>query len=183
MTFPAFLSDISIFKGHEPSSSSPRPREDIVGFPRRHNQLFLLLALVPVLVMGCTDDPSGPRELEPLVGVWQAVELVMTNQANPSQSVDLIEEGATFTLSILSDGRYSASLTIFGQGSTEMGTVGVSGSTVTITPTTPEGPPLVATWSFQGENLVLDGESEFDFNRDGIPEPSIAHIVLKPLGD
>ncbi|MGM0668792.1 MAG: hypothetical protein ACQET1_03685 [Gemmatimonadota bacterium] len=114
------------------------------------------------------------------MGVWEATELRMTNQANPSQSVDLIEEGATFTLSILSDGRYSASLTIFGQGSTELGVVRVSGNNITIEPTTPEGPPLVATWSFQGQNLVLDGESEFDFNRDGIPEASIAHIVFEP---
>lgn len=139
--------------------------------------LFLVLLLSS---SGCSDDPAGPKELQPLVGVWRATELVMTSQDNPDLSVDLIEEGATFTLSILSDGQYSASLSILGQSTTELGQVEVSGNNVTIAPTQPEGPPLVATWVLQGENLVLDGESEFDFNRDGTSVPTFAHIVLRP---
>lgn len=142
-----------------------------------------LLFLLFLLGGGCSDDPTGPKELKPLVGVWEARELVMTNQANPSVVVDLIEQGATFVLSILANGQYSASLTFLGQGTAEMGTVQVSGNNVTITPTQPEGPPLVATWGFAGERLVLDGESVFDFNLDGTPEASFAHIVLEPAED
>lgn len=143
----------------------------------------LLSSLLLLFALGCSEDPTGPKELEPFVGVWDANELVMTNQANPSVEVDLIQEGASFTLSVLANGQYAATLTFLGQGTSEMGTIKVSGSQITITPTQPEGPPLVATWSFLGENLVLDGESEFDFNLDGTPEASFSHIVLEPAGD
>ena len=94
-----------------------------------------------------------------------------------------MEQGATFTLSILSTGQYSASLSAFGASSAEVGTVTVAGNQVTIAPTSPEGPPQVATWSFQGSTLILDGNSEFDFNQDGIPEASIAHIELDPFNN
>ncbi len=57
----------------------------------------------------------------------------------------------------------------------------MSGNQVTITPTSPPGPALAATFEFLGKTLVLDGETEFDFNLDGTPEPARAHIELNPL--
>jgi hypothetical protein len=142
---------------------------------------LLLLLLLPFL-LSCSDDGSGPGdELAALVGTWKATSLVMTNQANPEISLDLVEQGANFTLSILSTGQYSASLTAFGVTHTEVGTVEVSGDHVTIAPTTPPGPAIVGFWSLQGESLILDGESEFDFNQDGEEEPSLTHIVFIPF--
>jgi len=141
--------------------------------------LTLLFAL---LAMSCSDNGTGPdKDLAPLVGTWRANTLVHTNQANPSISVDLLDLGATFTLSILSTGQYSASISGPGILGTELGTITVSGNEVTITPTSPEGPPQLSIWSFQGSALVLDGESAFDFNQDGETEPSFAHIVMDPL--
>jgi hypothetical protein len=137
------------------------------------------LGLSALAIPGCSDDGTSPAKgLEPFVGKWRAQAMVLTNVANPSVSIDLIEEGATFTLSILSTGQYSASLTAFGQSNTEIGTIRVSGSQITITPTSPAGPPLVATFAFQGGLLVLDGASEYDFNLDGTPEMAMAHIEL-----
>lgn len=145
---------------------------------------LLLLLLVLILIPGCSDSGIEPKkDLEPLVGIWKASTLIMTNRANPLIAVDLVEMGASFTLSVLATGQYSASLTAFGATNTEVGTVTISGNQVTISPTSPEGPPLVAVWSFQGEALVLDGESEFDFNQDGVSEPALAHIVLDPIAD
>ena len=141
---------------------------------------FLLLSTSGLV--GCSDSGTEPvKALEPLVGTWRAQELILTNSANPDVSVDLIQEGATFTLAILSTGQYSASLAAFGAATTEVGEVTVSGSQVTIKPTSPEGPPLVATFSFQGTTLVLDGTSEYDFNQDGITEAAQAHIELNPI--
>ena len=140
---------------------------------------LIFLAFSGVGPLGCSDDGTGPdKELEPFVGKWRAQAMVLTNSANPSVSVDLIEQGATFTLSILATGQYSASLAAFGQSNTEVGTIEVSGSQITISPTSPAGPPLVATFAFQGGLLVLDGASEFDFNQDGTPEAATAHIEL-----
>ena len=163
--------------------SFPGCEVNVGSYPKRRHFSSTLLLVLFLSGGGCSDDPAGPKELEPLVGVWEASELVMTNQANPSVVVNLIEQGATFFLSVLANGQYSASLTFLGQATSEMGTIQVSGNNVTITPTQPEGPPLVATWSFVGENLVLDGESAFDFNLDGTPEASFAHIVLEPAED
>lgn len=154
-----------------------------MGFLYRRSFLTHALGLSLALFLGaCSGDGTGPAKgIEPLVGSWRARTLLMTNQANPTIQVDLIEEGATFTLSILSTGQYSASLSAFGASIVEVGTVEVIGNQVTITPTNPAGPPLVSIWSFQGSTLVLDGESEFDFNQDGITEASFAHIELDPL--
>lgn len=139
--------------------------------------LFLFLASA-----GCSSGGTDPgnKDLEPLVGKWRATTLLLTNSANPDISIDLVEAGATFTISILADGRYSATLAAFGQTNTEIGTVEVSGNQVTITPTSPAGPPLVATFSFQGRTLVLDGASEYDFNQDGTPEAAQAYMELDP---
>jgi len=141
-----------------------------------------LWAILSLSLAGCSSSGTGPsnKELEPLVGKWRASTLLLTNLANPDVSIDLVESGATFTISILSTGEYSATLAAFGQSNNEIGTVEVSGNQVTITPTSPEGPPLVATFGFQGGTLVLDGTSEYDFNQDGTPETAQAHIELNP---
>lgn len=142
-------------------------------------QLILFSLLFLTACSGGGTSP-GNEELQPLVGKWRAKTLLLTNSANPGVSIDLVEAGATFTISILSTGQYSATLAAFGQTNTEIGTVEVSGNQVTIMPTSPAGPALVARFSFQGRTLVLDGTSEYDFNQDGTPEPAQAHIELDP---
>jgi hypothetical protein len=143
---------------------------------------LIWLALSPIGNLGCSDDGSGlGKEFKPFVGKWRAESMVLTNVANPTVSVDLVEEGATFTLSILATGQYSASLSAFGQTNTEVGMIQVSGNQITIAPTSPAGPPIIATFAFDGELLVLDGTSEFDFNLDGIAEASTVHIELYAL--
>jgi hypothetical protein len=104
--------------------------------------------------------------------------MVLTNQASPDTSVDLIQEGASFTLSILATGEYSAALSLLGQTHTELGTIEVSGSQITITPTTPPGPSTSGTWSLTGGIVYIDGTTEFDFNLDGTDEPADIHIEL-----
>jgi len=131
------------------------------------------------LLTACSDDGTGPAELQPLVGTWRAEVLTLTNQANPETVVRLIqEEGATFTLSVLSDGQYQAVLEVFGQSNPELGTVSVSGNQITLTPTIPPGPTTAGTWRFQGDTLILDGDTEFDFNFDGTDEQATVHFEL-----
>ena len=140
------------------------------------------LGLSAIGNLGCSGDGTGlEKEFKPFVGKWRAQSMVLTNVANPTVIVDLVEEGATFTLSILATGQYSASLSALGQTNTEVGMIEVSGNQITITPTSPAGPPLVATFAFDGDLLVLDGTSEFDFNLDGIAEAATAHLELYEL--
>jgi hypothetical protein len=116
------------------------------------------------------------------VGAWNARVVLLTNKANPSQSVDIIEEGATFTISILATGTYTASLSIFGSaGQAQIGTVSVSGNQVTIAPTNSSEPPTTGTWAIQGGVLIIDGDTEFDFNLDGTREDSTVHMEFVEL--
>jgi hypothetical protein len=106
--------------------------------------------------------------------------MVLTNQANPEDELDLVEDfGAVFTVSILSTGSYTASLTVFGQPNTEVGTIEVSGNQLTMTPS--DGPSVQGTWSITGGILTLDGVTEFDFNFDGTTEPADIHIEFYSL--
>ncbi len=159
-------------------SLPPSRRRSLEGRALIRAPLFLLILTV---LVGCSDDGTGPRNLEPLVGTWRARVLLMTNTANPQSQVDLVQEGGQFTLSILSDGTYSATLSGYGSASTEAGTISASGNQVTLTPTLPPGDPQTSVFSFQGSTLILDGDSAFDFNLDGIPEAANLHMELDPL--
>jgi hypothetical protein len=147
----------------------------------RSTSLALLVLLLGLSgLASCSDSGTdSSKELAPLVGTWRAQALVLSNKANPSQSVDLVEEGAVFTLSILSSGQYSATMQVFGQSlPPEVGRIRVSGSEFTLTPTSYDGAATSGTWKFQGEILVLDGDTEFDFNQDGTRQPATAHFEL-----
>jgi hypothetical protein len=149
---------------------------------RRFPLIVVCLLSMALLPMACSDDGTGPGgELAPLVGTWRAETLTLTNQANPEQIVRLIQEGATFTLSILSNKQYQAVLQIFGQSNPEFGTIKVTGTRVTLTPVTPPGPATTGTWRFQGELLILDGDTEFDFNQDGTNEQAVVHFELRRI--
>ena len=132
-----------------------------------------------MLSVACSDSGTDAgKELAPLLGTWRAQALAISNKANPSQSFDMIQEGGEFTLSILASGQYIATLRVFEQPAVEMGRITVSGSSFTITPTSHDGPSTSGTWRFQGDVLVLDGDTEFDFNQDGTRQPASAHFEL-----
>ncbi len=137
---------------------------------------LVLLFLTLASCSGTTTDAG--KELAPLVGTWRAQALILTNKANPSQSVDLIQEGVVFTLSILASGQYSATLQAFGQTLPEVGRFEVSGNQFTLTPTSHDGPPTTGTWRLEGEILVLSGDTEYDFNWDGTAQPATVYFEL-----
>ena len=104
--------------------------------------------------------------------------MVLTNKANPDVAPDLIQEGAQFDLNVQPSGQYTAILTYLQQASTEIGFISVSGSTVILERNFPSAQTSTAVYRFSGGQLILDGDSEFDFNLDGTAEPAEAHIVL-----
>ncbi|MFQ5537305.1 MAG: hypothetical protein ACE5GJ_07615 [Gemmatimonadota bacterium] len=139
-----------------------------------------IVAVLFLAACGSDDSPSEPdSELSALVGDWEATTLELTNTANPAVVVDLIEQGATFTLNVQPSGQYTAILIFSQQAQTEIGQLTVSGATVTLQPEYPSGlPPTTATYTLEGGRLTLDGDTEFDFNLDGTPEAARSHIVL-----
>jgi hypothetical protein len=132
-----------------------------------------------VLLAGCGGDSTEPdAAVAPLVGNWDATSLVLTSVANPQVKPDLIALGAAFRLNVQASGQYTAILLYAQQSSTEIGTLSVSGNTITMRRDFPSRSVTAALFTLTGARLTLDGDSEFDFNLDGTPEPALAHFEL-----
>ena len=131
----------------------------------------VLAAGAMVVAVAACGDSTGIT-VEDLVGTWEATEIVFTNSANPSESVDVVDLGASLTVTINSAGTVS---TVFddGQGGTDSdsGTLSVDGSTLTIGGETFEA-------ERSGDVLILTGEDQWDFDEDGTEEPATLTIRL-----
>lgn len=148
---------------------------------RAGSSVRMVLLLAMSFVAGCGDDSTGPDDsLSSFVGDWEATSLVLTSVADPSMSPDLIAIGGTFTLNVQPSGLYTAIFLYAGQNGTELGTISVAGNTITFHVTAPAPATYSSTFAFNGNTLVLDGDSSFDFDLDGTAEPAIAHFVLVP---
>ena len=141
-----------------------------------------------VLLLGCLACGDGTDAGDPLVadpavapyvGDWEAQALTLTNTANPEIVAHLVALGATFTLNVQPSGRYTAILVYWGQASTEIGNLSVSGSTLTLHRDFPTTKVTPGTFEFFGpDRFTLDGDSEFDFNDDDTDEAALAHFDL-----
>lgn len=138
-----------------------------------------------VSVLGCGGGGTGGDPLEPdpevapFVGDWQAQVMLITSVANPEVVEDPLAQGATFTLNVQPSGHYTAILLFVGTASTEIGTISVSGSTLTLHRSFPTTATTPGIFEFHGANrFTLDGDTEFDFNDDGTAEPALAHFDL-----
>jgi hypothetical protein len=130
-----------------------------------------LAAGAMVVAVAACGDSTGIT-VEDLVGTWEATEIVFTNSANTSESVDVIDLGASLTVTINSAGTVS---TVFddGQGGTDSdsGTLSVDGSTLTVGGETFEA-------ERSGDVLILTGDGEWDFDEDGTDDPATLTIRL-----
>jgi hypothetical protein len=72
----------------------------------RYTALVGIAALAATLA-NCGDSIAP----ESLLGTWDATELRFTNLANQSQTVDIVALGGTFTISLLADSTYTATIT------------------------------------------------------------------------
>ena len=144
-------------------------------------RLLVVICLVFLGAIGCGEGPTEPV-LNPdfMVGDWLAESLVLTSVANPEVIADLVARGAVFTLSVQPSGRYTAILEGFGQPFSESGRLTVDGAYVVLMPETPPGPESRGLWERVGDSVILEGESEFDFNLDGTDEAATLRQVLTP---
>ena len=168
------------------SSKRPFYAEDRPLYAENRSRSSVLVSAVvigaaTIVATGCGGDPAGP-DLNPdfMVGDWLADSLVMTSAANPAVTADLLALGATFTLLVEPSGRYTAILEGFGQSSSEIGRLTVDGADVVLMPESPSGPESRALWERVGDSVILEGDSDFDFNTDGTTEPATLRQVLVP---
>ena len=141
------------------------------------------LSLLLLSLTGCGDPaPTGPDPLiEPFVGDWTATAFVLTSSVSDQVSIDLIQLGGTFDLNIQPSGSYTAILIYAGLGQTEMGTISATANMVTLNREFPSRENEVSAYQFVGDTvLILDGDTEYDFDYDGQQDPALPHFELLP---
>jgi hypothetical protein len=116
------------------------------------------------LVLGaaaCSD--SGPSA-DSFVGTWSATQMEFTRSANPTETVEIIGEGATFRITFKADSTWTAVLTAPGMSpDTSSGTWSASIDVLTIATTGMSGEQQFQ-FSLSGNTLTLSGaNAEWDF--------------------
>jgi hypothetical protein len=124
-----------------------------------------------VLSLACSNSGTEPiPDLVPLAGVWEAQVLKVPDPANPDEDMDLIPDGATYTLSILSTGQFTAVFDLLLVQGFETGTVSVFDDQITLTPVSPPGSVMAGTWMLQGDVLFVEAVRSLDIDGDGVSE-------------
>ncbi len=130
---------------------------------------LFLLGFLPL--SACSDDGTGiEKGLRPLIGVWEAQVFEVPNPENLLETLDVIQEGGSYVLSVLGSGQYTAVFDLVLLQGFEAGTVKVAGQTISLTPTTPPGGVMSGSWMFEGDILVVEALREIDLDLDGEDE-------------
>ena len=137
-----------------------------------------LLAVTVVAGCGDSNGPGTEATINALAGTWNATSLVFTNNANSSETFDLIADGGSFSITFTAAGGFSGSSTFEGDTDTFSGTFEVQGSNLIISETGESGPETIA-FTRSGNTLTLTLDDEFDFDDDGFDEPATLVIVLQ----
>ncbi len=136
--------------------------------------------LAVTFVAGCGDSigaDSTPEEVaNALAGTWNATSFVFTNDANSSETFDLLADGGSFSITFTTAGGFSGSSTFQGATDTFSGTYIVQGTNLI---TTEEGESETVAFTLSGNNLTLTLDDEFDFDDDDVEEEATLRIVLQ----
>jgi hypothetical protein len=154
--------------------------------PSRLPQFVRLLRLfgpcVALALSACGDGGGvGPDEaLEAFVGDWSASRFVVRSRANPEIAPDLISTlGAEFTVNVQPSGQYTAILVYQSTPITELGQLEVVGDELVFHVSFPSARTTRSRFTFAGPRVTLVGDTEFDYNFDGTPEP--AEATIEPI--
>jgi hypothetical protein len=80
--------------------------------------------LLAAILVGCGEKKITTADF---VGTWTAIKWTETNHASPYQTVDVLAEGGTWTITIISDGSYTGTVYTPGEG-----TFAVSGTSTIV---------------------------------------------------
>lgn len=141
----------------------------------RRKAIVLLIAL---LTVGCSDpisiDPSD------LAGTWTAASYSWLDKLDLVTVYDMIPDGGSFTVTLGSDGSFSAMRTFPGEAAESWsGVYSVTPPQLTFSDFGDGQPePFLATRQ-ENDMTLATGNVEFDFNDDGTPTPAQLSIFLR----
>ena len=149
---------------------------------------LLRTLLTPLLavtfVAGCGDDfvsgtDSTPEEVaDALAGTWNATSFVFTNDANSSETFDLLAGAGSFVITFTANGQFSGISTLAGFTETLSGTYVVQGANLIVTDTGSDDPETIA-FTLSGNTLTLTQDDEYDFNGDDVDVSATLTIILQ----
>ncbi len=149
----------------------------------------LVAPLLAVTCMGAGCDSTGPDSIGPdstpdeivaaLAGTWNATKFEFTNDANSSETFDVIANDGSFTLTITTDGRFTGSFTGFDDNETFSGTYVVQGTNLILTDDLEPNDPETVAFTLSGDTLTIIQDDVFDFNADGVDVSVTLTMVLQ----
>ncbi len=141
----------------------------------------ILKVFVPVLVIG-TGCGSDPISVDPdsIAGTWDAITYAYLESSDIDNLVELIGEGASYTITFTSSGTYTSSYRDpTGETDSEAGAYTISSDDVIALLASGEDEPVLFFATRQEDRLSLQtGLAEWDFDGDGTPEPAQWRIFL-----
>lgn len=146
---------------------------------------LLLLVLFAIVPAACGEDTTAPEEaddslsMSDLVGSWIATSHVFTNQANTSETFDLVGAGGELRATVLTGGRVRTWVTL-GDFSDEWDSgITIVGDEITVTPVESTRPSRRWTVSLQENGWTMTStDGEWDFTLAGAdPVPANERVV------
>ena len=160
------------------------------GYIRRRLRWLTSLAAMGLLLPACGDlsefiQPITPAEIS---GEWHATDLVVTNQADPTQSVDLVDSGSSLFLRFSIDGDFQSIIQTPGQDDdVETGTYQIleDQEFILVEPTDAPSDTIHFAYEFQKSKTsfsltLITDDLDYDFEGDGTEVPvNLFTIVIR----
>ena len=142
------------------------------------------MLLLAALVAGCggDEDPTAPETgvtIADLVGSWHATSDILTNNANPAETFDMIAAGGEVRFTMLAGGG-TRTWVEFGTFSDEWdAAVSLSGNTLTSDPVEEGRPTRVWTFTLVDGLLTMTGtDADWDFTLTGATPVSATEVIV-----
>lgn len=142
------------------------------------HRVVSVVLLLAVGACGGDDPTSAGLTIDDLVGSWTATSAVFTNNANASETFDVVDAGGEVRFTMLSGGN-TRIWTDDGTTPDEFdAAVTLSGSTLTIDPVEAGRETAVFAITLAGNVLTMtDTDSEFDFTLSGATPVSATFVL------
>jgi hypothetical protein len=125
--------------------------------------------------------PTGTTAVD-LLGTWDATEWRYISFPTGADTIDVIGDGGSLTITVAGDATYSADVTVPGElPDTETGVLLIVQNVMTMIDHIDPTDPRTYTFVLSGSTISLEGDGEIDFNDppDGITEAATIEMVLQ----
>lgn len=142
-------------------------------------QILKVFLPVAVIGTGCGSDPISV-DADSIAGTWNAISYAYLETADLDNFVELIAEGASYTITFTSSGTYTSSFRHpTGEVDSESGTFTISpDDVIALLASGEDEPELFLATRDEDRMSFQTGLAEWDFDEDGTPEPAQLRIFL-----